>query len=138
MTGSDRLRRQHARQVSRAARPGDDDPDPAARSLLGVAEQMVRRAMRGHDPKLGWDAELRQHRDGVLEDGEVRAAPADDADQGARGVGRHAGRPDTSASSSVHRSSSTAARARARASSVDGPIAVTWPIFRRSNTWRLS
>ena len=59
-----RLGGEHARQVGGAAGAGDDHPDPAARGRLGVAEQVVRRAMGGHDPQLARDARAasRRHR----------------------------------------------------------------------------
>ncbi len=41
-----RLRRDHARQMRRAARARDDHPQPPAHSRFGVLEQQIRRAMR--------------------------------------------------------------------------------------------
>ena len=77
-----RLGGEHARQVGRAAGAGDDHPDPAARRRLRVAEQVVRRPMGGHDPHLARDAQLLERHRRLLEAREVRAAAADDADDG--------------------------------------------------------
>ena len=84
MTGRRRLGGQHPGQVGGAAGPGDDHPDPPPGRLLGVAVEQVRRAMGGHDPQLVRDAELGQQRRALLEDREVRAAPADDPDERSR------------------------------------------------------
>ena len=51
MTGSERLGRQHPRQVGGPAGAGDDHPDAAPGGLLRVAEQVVRRAVGRDDPQ---------------------------------------------------------------------------------------
>ena len=125
--------------MGRSAGPGDDHPDAPARRLLGIAEQVVGRPMRGYDPQLRRYLKLRADSDGVLEEREVRPAAADDPDEWRPGDGCHDRPPPWgTAPSSTHVRRSTAARARASASSVDAPIAVTCPILRRSKTWRLS
>ena len=134
----DRLGRQHPGEVRRAAGAGDDDPDPATGRLLGVAEEPVRRAMRRDDLELGGDTELVEDGDRRLERREVRAAAADDADDGAVPTGALAHRSTSFVASSAQWSAASAPRAFASALSTSVPSAVRCPILRRSKTWRLS
>ena len=74
-----RLGRNHAWQMGGAAGARDDDLQPAAFGLTGVVGHFVRRAMRGDDPALVRDTELRQHLVGVLQRLPVRLAAHDHA-----------------------------------------------------------
>ncbi len=69
----------------------DEHPDAARRGRLGVPEQVVGRAVGGHDPQLGGDAQLTQDPQRLLQDGEVRAAATDDTHD-RRGCGLVRGR----------------------------------------------
>ena len=60
MTGSDRVRRDHAGQMRGAAGAGDDHREPAARGRRRVLGHQRRRAMRGDDFRLVRHAELRR------------------------------------------------------------------------------
>ena len=111
------LGREHARQVGRAARAGDDDPQATLRSRLRVAEQLVRRAVRRDDPQLGRDVQLHQHGTGRFEDREVRAAAADHADDRWSVTLDHRSPPSSDA---VQRNASRAARARRRGAGIRG------------------
>src|SRR5450759_2027194 len=76
----DRLRGEHPRQVRGPARTGHDHLYPPAGRLFRIAVQEVRRTVGRDDPQLVGDPELGQQRGGLLEDREVRPAPADDPD----------------------------------------------------------
>ena len=56
-----RHRRDHARQVRRAARAGDDHLEALVGRALGEGDQPVGRAVRRDDPRLVGDAELVEH-----------------------------------------------------------------------------
>lgn len=65
------FRRQHARQVRRTAGTGDDHVKAVGGSLLGEAEQLVRRAVSGNDFDMEGDIELGQDFCGELHGGPV-------------------------------------------------------------------
>ena len=93
ITGQDRLGRDHAGQMRRAAGAGDEDADAA---LLGAGhepEQQVRRPMGRDGVQLARNLEPAEHLDGLLHHGEVRAAAADDPDPRRRPVFGHAHAP---------------------------------------------
>ena len=76
---------------------------------------------------------------GKPDDSEVwRRITTDDADDRRATFDTHAERVRSAGSASRQRSRRIAACARASASPVDGPVAVMWPILRRSKTCRLS
>ena len=79
ITGSAVLAASMPGQVRGAAGARDEHPHAAARGRLGVPEQVVGGAVCGHDPQLGRDLELAEDPQRQLQDGEVRAAAADDA-----------------------------------------------------------
>ena len=56
----ERLRRDHARQVGRAASAGNDNVQAAARRGLGILEEPVGRAVRGHDARFERDPKVAQ------------------------------------------------------------------------------
>ena len=137
MTGSERLGGEHPGQVGGPAGAGDDDPEATPGCLLRVAEQRVRRPMGGHDPQLGRHVQLHEDRAGRLQDREVRAAAADDADDRRSAALHHRRLPSFVI---VQPAQPVAGRAGGRQRRRPGPrpIAVRWPILRRSNTRRLS
>jgi len=77
------LRRNHSREMRRAARAGDDDFDPAPLRLARVLEHQVRRAMGRDDAQLARDAQLLQGRRGGAHRLEVGRRAHDDPDAGA-------------------------------------------------------
>ena len=135
----ERLGGEHPGQVRGTAGAGDDDPDARGRGLLGVAEQVVGRPMRGHDPQLGGDAELGEDRDGRPRGSGSPSGCRRRRRRRGVGVATVASRPPPS-SGAIARPARrvAAARARASASSTSRRCAVTWPILRRSKTRRLS
>ena len=78
-TGTRRLRRQHARQVGRAAGAGDDRAQAAAGGGFGVVEHLVRHAMRRDDARFVGDAELGENLGGGAQGVPVAAGAHDHA-----------------------------------------------------------
>ena len=73
--------------MRRATGAGNDYLEPGFGCALGEIIHPVGRAMRGHDPDIGGDAELVEHFDGAGHGLPVRLAPHDDRDLGVPGGG---------------------------------------------------
>ena len=71
----------HAGQVRRAARPGDDHAQSAFFGRAGVLAHPFRRAMRGDDAALVRDLELFEHLRRMTHRVPIRLAAHDDSDQ---------------------------------------------------------
>ncbi len=80
-TGSDCVRRDHAREVSRAAGRGNDDFNAASSCARGKLGRQLRRAMSRHDAAFVRDAKLGQRLVGVAHGFPVRLAAHDDGDE---------------------------------------------------------
>ena len=124
-------RGQHAGQVGGPSGPGDQDPEPAAGGLLPEGEHVAGRAVGRDDAHLVGDAELVEHVDGPLHDGQVRRAPHDDGDQRASGRSPRAPPPAGRCPSGTGVPRARAAdQARDRTASASSPQTVTCPSLR--------
>ncbi len=81
ITGRVSLSGDHARQMRRAARAGDNDLYAAPEGFLGVLKQQIRSAMRRDDASLIGDAESSERIGGMEHGFPVGAAPHHHADQ---------------------------------------------------------
>src|SRR5450759_627564 len=76
----DRLGRDHARQMGRAAGTGDEDADPAFLGAGYEAQQQVRRPMGRDGTQFARNLKAAEHLDSLLHDWEVGATTAHDPD----------------------------------------------------------
>ena len=123
-------RGQHAGQVGGPSGSGDEHPEPAPGGLRPEGEHVAWRAVGGDDAHLVGHAELAEHVDRPLHDGQVGRAPHDDGDQ--RGRIAHRANPagrSMPSGTGVPRAMA-ADQARERTTSASSPQTVTWPSLR--------
>ena len=89
--GHGRLRREHAGQMRRAARAGDDRAQSARPRGLGIGEETIRRAMRRDDPRLMGHGERLEDRRRRAQGRPIGLTAHDHADSGRRGAGESVG-----------------------------------------------
>jgi hypothetical protein len=75
-------KRRHSREMRRPTRGREEDPKPASARLLGVAEEEIRRAVRGDNPRFVRDLELPEGARRVHGDLPVGARPHHETDEG--------------------------------------------------------